>query len=224
MLGSSNQYSFNNGINSILNKDSFKINASQLCKCINVEKQREFSSYIAMLLEMRKYEFIDFIEGDFKYKEKDVSKSNVYSIELKNSNLNYNVINFDEMLAICKSNASKFGFKDYDEDTKMFYDITNDENGNEILIPISGFIDVINQLGFREILDITMNDDVEMLKKAGFEIPYKSYKFYNVNDSLNNDIHTKMELRKQLEKSIKKSITRYAPVNTTLWKIKYTGL
>ena len=40
---------------------------------------------------------------------------------------------------------------------------------------------------------------------------------------MNENIETKMEMRKQVETAIRTSIHRYAPVNTTLWKIKYSG-
>lgn len=154
-------------------------------------------------MEMRKYEFIDFIEGDFKYKEKDVSKSNVYSIELKNSNLNYDVIDYNKMKARLDAYIS-----------------TNEGRS----LSGSAFLPAIHNMGYEEILDITMSEDAEMLKKTDFEIPIESYKFYYKDNPLNENIHTKMILRKQLEKTIKKSISRYAPINTTLWKIKYTGI
>ena len=166
------------------------------------------------------------IDGEFKYKETDVSKSNIYSIELKNSNLNYNLISFNEMMSRCEKyldkveeNGLRINYY-YDKNAEAFYKI--DENNNINLI--NTFIDLIHELNYKEILDITISEDIELLKKTDFKIPITSYKFYNKNDALNINIETKMEIRKQLEKAIRKSIGRYAPVNTTLWKIKYAGI
>lgn len=214
---------------SLIGKNAFNINNEKICICTNSRKQNEFLSYIASLMELRRYEFIDFIEGDFKYKEKDISKSNVYSIELKNSNLNYKVLSFNEMFAICeleliklKNNAQITNYF-YNSENETFYENYDKEN-NVYSNPIKRFLDMIHSLNYKEILDNTINEDVEILKRTSFKIPIESYKFYNTKNELNENIHTKMELRKQLEKSIRKSISRYAPVNTTLWKIKYTGI
>lgn len=202
------------------------INYAQKYVLQNSNKEDEFKAYKSMLLKIREFEFMDLIDGDFKYKETDISKSNVYSIELKNSNLNYTLISFNEMMSRCEryldqleENESKINYY-YDKNNESFY--KTDENNNVNLIYT--FIDLIHELGYKEILDITMSEDIELLKKTGFRIPITSYKFYNKNDALNTNIETKMEIRKQLEKAIRKSIGRYAPVNTTLWKIKYTGL
>lgn len=207
------------------NISGFNINDQKSCKLINSNKE-EFLSYMAMLLKIREFEFIDFLDGEYKYKEMNKQKSNVYSIELKNSNLNYNTINFDEMKAICEIKLNQLMEEEehsissyfYNEDDESFYENNEDKN------LISGFLDIVHSLGYKEILDITMNEDMEILKKTNYKIPVTSYKFYNINDELNSNIHTKMEVRKQLEKAIRKSIGRYAPINTTLWKIKYTGL
>ena len=204
------------------------INYAQKYVLQNLNKEDEFNAYKSMLLKIREFEFMDLIDGDFKYKETDVSKSNVYSIELKNSNLNYRIINFNEMMSKCERKLEQLKTDQDNPIINYFYN-DNDESfyqvyeNNEYSDFICTFIDLIHELGYKEILDITMNEDIELLKKTGFNIPITSYKFYNENDVLNTNIETKMEIRKQLEKAIRKSIGRYAPVNTTLWKIKYTG-
>lgn len=201
------------------NLKQFKINETTLIHLKNDDKLNEFIAYYAMLSNIRKFEFVELLEGFNKYKEKDVSKSNVYSIELVNSNLNYECYNFSQMISICLADNDVLSiYDDFDYDKNEFL---NSRTGKRIK-----FIDAIHKLDFHEILDVTLNKDMDILNKINFEIPYSSYKFYKDEsiNPLNKDIETKMRMRKEVEQAIRKSIHRYAPVNTTLWKIEYSGI
>lgn len=196
---------------------AYKINNDIRLKLENNDKIDQFIAIYKTLKEMPKVEFIDYIEGFHKYKEVDLSKSNVYSIELVNSNLNYELFTYSEVINLILLGElynENEGWK-YDNLTLNFVNVK--ENISK------SFIDVIHEAGYNEILDITMNKDIEILKKSGYDIPYSSYKYYDVNNPMNENIETKMEMRKQVETAIRTSIHRYAPVNTTLWKIKYSG-
>lgn len=217
-LSNINQFvSFNQNLDDLsneLNQDiGYKLNNKYALKLLDNNKINEFNAYLKMLQEIRKFEFLDYFDGFFKYKEADVSKSNVYSLELVNTNLNYELINFESMVALCE----KHGYKDLNEETLTFEIVPNNSN-------MSSFFDVISNLHYDYILDKNENTNSSLLKILNTNIPISEYKFYNKDNKLNENIKEKIEVRYQLENTIRKSIQRYAPINSTLWKIKYSGI
>lgn len=158
-------------------------------------------NYFKMLAQMKNFEFIDLIEGEYKFKESNIRKSNIYSLRLENTNLNYKLYSYDDIITY-----------------------VNKE-------PTEGLTEeLIINAGYYKIFDITNNENAELYYKHNMEnIPLSSYSFYKVKNNespaeISAQIYSKMKLRQILESSIRSSIYKYMPVDTQLWKIEYEGI
>ena len=147
---------------------------------------------LKMLNAMSMVDFVDNIKGQHYYKENNKQKSNVFSLNVRNSGLNYQLYSYDEMNIMHKD---MFGT-----------DFNNDANALAEL-----------KLGA-----IRPNGKLPDLTKESDYKSYKYYSYDDDCAYTGRIISVKMELRKTFEDAIRKSIHRYIPVNTVLWKIDYT--
>ena len=169
-----------------------------------------------MLAQLNNFEFIEIIEGEYKYKESNIKKSNVYSLKLENTNLNYKLYSYNEMLI--KLKAAKINISNLSENQ-----IEKLLNGS---ISSSPFYN--RNKKYYKIFDITEYKNANIYLKHVENIPLSTYYFYEANENTKEDIESeikvKMQMRNVLNESIRKSIDRYMPVNTQLWKIEYEGI
>lgn len=168
-----------------------------------VTMNRNLVSFLNMMDEMSRIEFVDNVRGQHYYKENIKQKSNVFSLNVRNSGLDYKIYSYDEMKLMCTKLLGK-NFEEYDKRYEK-------EN-------------ILKELSLGKITTnkfITEYDYPE-LKYYYYE---KTGDFYKDKDEMmrvGKVIKTKMQLREAFEDAIRKSIHRYMPVNTVLWKIKYT--
>lgn len=147
---------------------------------------------LKMLNAMSMVDFVDNIKGQHYYKENNKQKSNVFSLNVRNSGLNYQLYSYDEMNIMHKD---MFG-ADFDNDADALAEL---------------------KLGA-----IHPNGKLPNLEKESDYKSYKYYSYDDDCAYTGRIISVKMELRKTFEDAIRKSIHRYIPVNTVLWKIDYT--
>ncbi len=166
---------------------------------INSENKLNTNSYLAMLDNMRPINFVEVVKGQHYYKEIGGHKSNIFSLNIKNSGLKLDLYSFDEMIIILRNLG-----EDYAKLMNM---------------PYSDFISLTESYGYGFISEYKVDD-----KKL-----YKYFKYDNFNRSMTGEEKTSqrnkildiMKMREVFEESVRKSIHRYIPVNTTLWKIEY---
>ena len=182
------------------------------------------------------YDYVERNFGFFKYQQENLHKSNIYSIKLSNSGLNPEndehpnyIYELDTFINILKNEVkvnsngqletdlSKTPLYElyYDSAKKRFY--TNLTDGN-----------LAGELALLLKVNIIFTFE-EVAKKAGwyYEFDNKNkFKFAYKIDEINNIIKRnkiKNEMRNLLETAIRKSVVKYMPVETTLWKIIYSG-
>ena len=159
-----------------------------------------------------KFDYVERIYGYFKYQQENLHKSNVYSIKLSNSGLNpefdekLRYYEKSELISILETNNYYNQSFKYIEEEDKFY-LNSDFNMNS-----------------SDITSITFND-MYTISGWGKTISGKTEVYYKLNEehlvSQKNSVRKNM--RTLLETAIRNSVIKYMPIDTTLWKIIYTG-
>lgn len=168
--------------------------------------------YFDMLKSMKDVDFVEHITGQTYYKEQVRKKSNVFSLNVKNSGLDYSLYSFNEMLFMFENQYHAT----YDSESRRF----KDENGDDVI----SFFSALLENHYCKIKEAPETTKDELLVKVDDD--FESFKYFKYADDLAKTrtvIKLKIQLRKTFEEAVRNSIHRYMPVNTTLWKIKYSG-
>lgn len=170
-----------------------------------------------------KYDYVERNYGFFKYQQENLHKSNIYSIKLANSGLNPE---YDEKITYYKKaelisiletdNYYHQNFR-YIENEDKFYlniDLTNQKLNNLLNF----------NMNLPNITSISFNDMYSM-SGWGKTLYEKVEVYYKLDEEYVISQKNKMRknMRDLLETAIRNSVTKYMPVDTTLWKIIYTG-
>ena len=153
---------------------------------------RIVNAYVTMLENVHDFQFVETIEGQHYYKESEYSKSNVYSIKVKNSGLSYDTMSFNDV---------RRSFEQNGETPEATVRAALSQGSVKLLIEDS------------DILKMSDGSDIED------DADLRNYRYVISDES--DLIESKIKIRDLFEDAVRKSIGRYAPVNTTLWKIKY---
>lgn len=152
-----------------------------------------------------KYDYVERNYGFFKYQQENLHKSNIYSIKLANSGLNPK---YDEQLTYYnKSELVQILEKENYYNIEFIYDSSNDSFYNA---------NFSYNISFNDMYSISSWGKTIIGK---IEVYYKLSEEYTVSQK--NKIRKNM--RALLETAIKNSVTKYMPIDTTLWKIIYIG-
>lgn len=205
---------------------------------INENKQ-----YITNILN--RYDYLEAVNGFYKFKQKGLHKSNIYSINLANTGVNpasdkiikyytksqiidilikkYNLFyneNKDAFLTASKQNL--FVKTHFDVDKNKIRNNNTIYNDTPLFKPLSdklsGFVLYNNYISFDYLIE--QQKLITYFDKEKNEILYY-YQFEKTNNDQYNEI--RQNIRNLLEQAIRDSITKYMPADTTLWKIKYSG-
>lgn len=174
------------------------------------------------------YDFIERNQGFFKYQQETLHKSNIYSIKINNSGLNPDTskklktyTKIQVINKLCQAdqptlenewtgNNRQFNLK-YNAKTDSFYIQTYTNKFNAKLnFDLTG----ANLISF-----IALCDEI------GWAYDEQTNTYYHKTEKINVDKINKIKanMRNILENAIRSSISKYMPVETTLWKIIYAG-
>lgn len=180
------------------------------------------------------YDFIQVIDGFFKFKQTGLHKSNIYSINLKNTGLSKLLDKATKMYTkqeVIKLLQNKYFIRYYqDEDSFLvnsdentFIHAVFDSTDNTVYkrTPLFKNLQKNNLSGF--VLNyITIPFDIliqyEGIKLLQEKQLYYYEKEYNEATKYNS---IRQNIRQLIQKAIRKSITRYMPADTNLWKVEY---
>jgi hypothetical protein len=174
------------------------------------------------------YDFIERNQGFFKYQQETLHKSNIYSIKINNSGLNPDTskklktyTKIQVINKLCQAgqpklengwtgNNRQFNLK-YNAKIDSFYIQTYTNKFNAKFN--------FNLTGANLISFITLCDEI------GWVYDDQTNTFYHNTEKINVDKINKIKanMRNILENAIRSSISKYMPVETTLWKIIYAG-
>ena len=194
----------------------FKLENNCILMC-NENKNTELSSYLEMLKKMKNVKFVDVIKGQHYYKETELHKSNVFSINIKNSGLKYDLYSYDEMKKILEKDYKLTGeITEANLDIAGFGKIDVSKNISKISLPIdSSSSDYLKNYKFFKY----ENEELERPNEMNDD-EYETYKKDYKKEQCDL-MELKVYLRSLFEDAVRKSIHRYIPANTTLWKIEY---
>ena len=157
-----------------------------------------------------KYDYVERMYGFFKYQQENLHKSNIYSIKIANSGLNpendekLTYYQKNELITILETNNYYNKTFKYIENEDKFYNTSTETNP--------------------EIVSISF-DDMYSMSGWNYSIIDKTEYYYRIEEEYK--ISQKNKIRKNirdlLETAIRNSVIKYMPVDTTLWKIMYTG-
>ena len=157
-----------------------------------------------------KYDYVERMYGFFKYQQENLHKSNIYSIKIANSGLNpendekLTYYQKNELITILETNNYYNKTFKYIENEDKFYNTSTETNP--------------------EIVSISF-DDMYSMSGWNYSIIDKTEYYYRIEEEYK--ISQKNKIRKNirdlLENAIRNSVIKYMPVDTTLWKIMYTG-
>lgn len=172
-----------------------------------------FGKYFSTLNIVKNVQFAERIKGEHYYKEYKKSKSNVFSLNVRNSGLNYTLYTYNEVLdnILTELNGKK---------------ISNSEDTFIVNGSLSSFNDLLSVSKYYKFIE---DEKIyfDEVKNNEISTNYKLFKYF-IADSDKVDytrklIKSKIQIRKSFENAIRKSIHRYMPVNTTLWKIEFSN-
>lgn len=190
-----------------------------------------------LITNIENYDFIQTVDGFFKFRQTGLHKSNIYSINLKNTGLDRSgdkVVKYYTKKEVIKLIEQKYNIRYYqDEDSFL---VNNEQNAFIHAVfdsewnttykrtPLFKNLEHNNLSGFilnyiivpfqtmiqQEKMDKEINDQFEEVyfyKKQKYEAEE-----YN---------ETRQNIRQLIQKAIRKSIIRYMPADTNLWKVEY---
>ena len=137
-----------------------------------------------------------------------ISKSNIFSIDVKNSGFNYTLYSFNEVKKILEERFNKK------------FDISTGNNLNDFvnIINSSEFCKVDFNVVYEEKLNYEPLKITDNLEKIQF------FKCKSGDRQKEYDlIIIKNKMQEHFKSAIRKSIKRYIPANSVLWKIQYSG-
>lgn len=183
------------------------------------------------------YDFIQNIDGFFKFKQTGLHKSNIYSINLKNTGLSKSQdkeVKFYTKQEAIKLLEQKYFIKYYqDEDSFL---VNSDQNTfihaifgstdnttfkktplykNLQQNNLSGFVLNYITIPFQTLIEY---QGLKMLLNDQFQELYYYQKELNEANEYNG---VRQNIRQLIQKAIRKSIIRYMPADTNLWKVEY---
>jgi hypothetical protein len=154
------------------------------------EDMVKMKNFYELTLAMQRIEFGEIIEGQHYYKEDYHSRSNIFSINIKNSGLTFKLYNYDELLNELQKNGllSKFklikDFKDYEIRDAIkfsnFYAIFNKNNYYEDIETMDYLTSGFNRFEYRYKFDGKSENE-----KNGFEKWQRSFKLFEFYDHTN---------------------------------------
>ena len=213
MVNSINDYS---SLNQVIKNNFNLINTSdELIKLtqnryiiLNNNSNNKVKNYIKMLKTIRNIPFGEYIKGQHYYKKEGYSKSNIFSIDVKNSGFNYTLYSFNEVKKILEERFNKK------------FDISTGNNLNDFvnIINSSEFCKVDFNVVYEEKLNYEPLKITDNLEKIQF-FKCKSGDIQKEYDL----IIVKNKMQEHFKSAIRKSIKRYIPANSVLWKIQYSG-
>ena len=172
----------------------FKLN-EDLFIVTRMENFSTVDNYVKTLAIVGGYQFVDVMRGQHYYKESNYQKSNVFSLKVKNSGLSY-----DEMTSW----------------SDLIYSRMKNGEDTSIEAVSAEYVQIderMTELSLKELDSSSFFSDVydyKYLKKTDGDMQKKI-----------SEIKQKIYLRNLLEEAIRKSISKYIPVNTTLWKVEF---
>ena len=213
MVNSINDYS---SLNQVIKNNFNLINTSdELIKLtqnryiiLNNNSNNKIKNYIKMLKTIRNIPFGEYIKGQHYYKKEGYSKSNIFSIDVKNSGFNYTLYSFNEVKKILEERFNKK------------FDISTGNNLNDFvnIINSSEFCKVDFNVVYEEKLNYEPLKITDNLEKIQF------FKCKSGDRQKEYDlIIVKNKMQEHFKSAIRKSIKRYIPANSVLWKIQYSG-
>lgn len=210
----------------------FKLSENEYCV---VKKDSWQDRYFSALELMKNIPFVERIKGEHYYTEIDKHRSNVFSIEVKNSGLAEINYFLDEVIKLVElAYKEKLDLSDStSNDTFVFKDVP--DIGDKFSFRLCRINSVTKRLVEDEDKKPNKISFSAALAGAGFKVKDSSLsgslngKSYSELKSMNllfvkedTDLalsEAKSRIRKTFEAAVRKSINRYAPVDTTLWKI-----
>jgi hypothetical protein len=220
-----------NKFNEINNSD-FIIKLNSDSYIIENNMSNKFNNYLKMLNDIRNISFGEVIKGQHYYKKEKFSKSNIFSVDVKNSGFNYTLYSFNEIKTIFElKNNTKYDETDVNSISGLINDINNCKNISGTLTSNYKFCKIDFDEDEIDTSDITSSDiqfnglsDLHRIKKQNY------FKINVTTGDIQKDLKDQYELiivknkiRKHFENAIRKSIHRYIPANTVLWQIKFSG-
>lgn len=179
----------------------------------------------SVLSTLAHFDFIERNFGFFKYQQENLHKSNVYSINLSNTGLNpaedeTKLYTKEQVIERLLPSGIPSGTNDFFGNNQEFnfrYNRTYDYfyAGNTLN----------NEFNFTFGPNI-ISSFVELSKHCQWENVLGTNRFFNKNMSENITSNYKLQrqlMRSILEQAIRSSVSKYMPIDTTLWKINYTG-
>lgn len=180
-------------------------------------------SYRQMMDSMKHIKFVDILKGQHYYKESDVHKSNVFSLNVKNSGLKYDLYSYDDMLRIINDKIDELSDNDYEDACSGF--ITDSILSTLHYGKVNANVDKISNKHPLELAENTTDEKEKTYRKITYNEYLKNFKFFKFEtDDPENETRlmaSKVHLRSLFEDAVRKSIHRYIPANTILWKIEY---
>ena len=146
------------------------------------------------------YDFIQTVDGFYKFKQTGLHKSNIYSINLKNTGLSkaedksVRLYTKKELIKLIEKQNPSFK---YNEDQDVFI-----------------ILDPAGEVSFEDYI----NKKYEKVLTQDFEQKYYNITQKNEADQYNS---VRQNIRQLIQKAIRKSIIRYMPADTNLWKVEY---
>jgi hypothetical protein len=228
-----------NSLRSSLKEDFNRINTSDFIIKLNYDSyliennlSKQFNNYLKMLDDIRNISFGEVIKGQHYYKKEKFSKSNIFSIDVKNSGFNYTLYSFNEIKTIFElKNNTKYDETDVNSISGLINDINLCKNSSDQETSNYKFCKIDFDKDEIDTLDLTSSDiifeklsDLHRIKKQNY------FKINVTTENIKKDLKNQYELiivknkiRKHFENAIRKSIHRYIPANTVLWQIKFSG-
>lgn len=192
------------------------------------------------------YDYVERNYGFFKYQQENMHKSNVYSVKLTNSGLNPEndedvtlifidtkkklidkitseyVLTTDKRIILKDDTSNELVFALYYNDKNNYFYAQLPDQHSQLNSKLPG------ELPLKLLNNYIISFD-DLIQEINWKIVYDTnnkYKYaYNITEynQIINRNKVKNEMRELLETAIKKSVSKYMPVETTLWKIIYNG-
>lgn len=210
-----------------INKPDFIIKLNSDSYLIENNSSYQFNNYLKMLNDIRSISFGEVIKGQHYYKKEKFSKSNIFSVDVKNSGFNYTLYSFNEIKTIFElKNNTKYDETNVNSISGLINDINLSKNSSDPETSNYKFCKIDFDKDEIDTSDIQFNrlSDLHRIKKQNY------FKINVTTENIQEDIENQYELlivknkiRKHFENAIRKSIHRYIPANTVLWQIKFSG-
>jgi hypothetical protein len=115
-----------------INKPDFIIKLNSDSYLIENNSSHQFNNYLKMLNDIRNISFGEVIKGQHYYKKEKFSKSNIFSVDVKNSGFNYTLYSFNEIKTIFElKNNTKYDETDVNSISGLINDINNCKNSSD---------------------------------------------------------------------------------------------